>query len=317
VGTAVTDQIRIAVIDPYPLFRQGIIQTIVQTPGLVLVAEGATVLEAQRAVREQQPDVLVFDIGIPEAGVDGAQAVINSGPDCKLLVLTSLEDVASVARALAAGIQGYILRGVTGAELIEAIRTIDGGQPYITPKLASRLLTEAKGGPLSAIRDSSPKLELSYREQQVLLRISRGLTNKEIAAQLGLNERTIKHYLTQLFKKMRVRNRLQAIQSAKRWTSPCGGRATSGCAPRSLHTLNSKRLHHHLAVAGVGAHLHFLALEFFFFQLLEKLGNGAAFSGHGHQPDLVAGGPLIGAQSDRLVEVLRKALVDLRRHARP
>jgi DNA-binding NarL/FixJ family response regulator len=220
----VRDQIRVAVIDPYPLFRQGIIQTIVQTPGLVFVAEGATVLEAQCAVREHHPDVLVFDIGIPEAGVDGAQEVIKSRPDCKLLVLTSLEDVASVAKALAAGIQGYILRGVSAAELVEAIRSIDGGQPYITPKLASRLLTEAKGGPLSAIQDNSQKLELSYREQQVLIRISRGLTNKEIASQLGLNERTIKHYLTQLFKKMRVRNRLQAIQSAKRWRSPCGGR---------------------------------------------------------------------------------------------
>lgn len=225
-GTALKDQIRVAVIDPYPLFRQGIIQIIVQTPGLVFVAEGATVLEAQRAVREHRPDVLVFDIGIPEAGVDGAQEVIKSGPDCKLLVLTSLDDVASVAKALAAGIQGYVLRGVTGAELIEAIRTIDGGQPYITPKLASRLLTAAKGGPLSAIRDSKEQLALTYREQQVLIRISRGLTNKEIAAQLGLNERTIKHYLTQLFKKMRVRNRLQAIQSARRWTSPCGGRAS-------------------------------------------------------------------------------------------
>ena len=104
---------------------------------------------------------------------------------------------------------------------MEAIKTIHYGQPYITPKLASRLLTEARGGPLSAIREPSPKLELSYREQQVLIRISRGLTNKEIAIQLGLNERTIKHYLTQLFKKMRVRNRLQAIQTAKRLTSSC------------------------------------------------------------------------------------------------
>ena len=133
----------------------------------------------------------------------------------------SLEDVASVSKALAAGIKGYILKAVSGSELIEAIETISTGQPYITPKLASRLLTEAKGGPLSAIKEVRPKLDLSYRERQVLIRISRGLTNKEIASQLGLNERTIKHYLTQLFKKMQVKNRLQAIQSAKRLTSCC------------------------------------------------------------------------------------------------
>jgi two-component system nitrate/nitrite response regulator NarL len=215
----VRDKIRVAVIDPYPLFRQGIIQTIVQSQQLELVAEGATIAEAERAVRDAQPDVLIIDIGLPDCGVEGVQAFINSGPECKLVVLTSLEDVASVSKALAAGIQGYILKGVTGAELIEAIATIHGGHPYITPKLASRLLTEARGGPLSAIREATPKLELSYREQQVLIRISKGLTNKEIALQLGLNERTIKHYLTQLFKKMQVRNRLQAIQTAKRLTS--------------------------------------------------------------------------------------------------
>ncbi|HEU0158270.1 MAG TPA: response regulator transcription factor, partial [Hyphomicrobiaceae bacterium] len=184
------DKIRVAVIDPYPLFREGIIQTIVQSRQLELVAEGATLGEAERAVREQRPDVLIFDIGLPDTGTEGVQDFIKSGPDCKLVVLTSSDDVASVAKALAAGIQGYILRGVTGSELIEAIETIDGGQPYITPKLASRLLTEARGGPLSAIREPTPKLDLSYREQQVLIRISRGLTNKEIANQLGLNERT-------------------------------------------------------------------------------------------------------------------------------
>jgi two-component system nitrate/nitrite response regulator NarL len=217
----VSDKIRVAVIDPYPLFRQGIIQTIVQSRQLELVAEGATLGDAERAVREACPDVLIFDIGLPDTAADGVQDFIKRGPDCKLVVLTSSDDVASVSKALAAGIQGYILRGVTGSELIEAIETINSGQPYITPKLASRLLTEARGGPLSAIREATPKLELSYREQQVLIRISRGLTNKEIAIQLGLNERTIKHYLTQLFKKMRVRNRLEAIQSAKRLTSSC------------------------------------------------------------------------------------------------
>jgi two-component system, NarL family, nitrate/nitrite response regulator NarL len=221
-GSLVREKIRVAVIDPYPLFRQGIVQTIVHAGELGLVAEGATLLDAQRAVQDHRPDVLIIDIGgLPDSGVDGVQEFIENTRECKLVVLTSLDDVTSVSKALAAGIQGYILKGVTGAELVEAIATIHAGEPYITPKLASRLLTEARGGPLSAIREPNPKLALSHREQQVLIRISRGLTNKEIATQLGLTERTIKHYLTQLFKKMRVRNRLQAIQTAKRLMSSC------------------------------------------------------------------------------------------------
>ncbi len=221
VGGLRVNKIRVAVIDPYPLFRQGIVQTIVNSTQLELVAEGATLEDARRAAREHRPDVIVIDIGVPESGIEAAQEFIRSQPHCKLVVLTSLDDVSSVSKALAAGIQGYLLKGATGIELVAAIEAIHGDQPYITPKLASRLLTQARGGPLSAIREPSQRLELSYREQQVLVRVSKGLTNKEIATQLGLNERTIKHYLTQLFKKMQVRNRLQAIQTAKRLTSCC------------------------------------------------------------------------------------------------
>jgi DNA-binding NarL/FixJ family response regulator len=166
-------------------------------------------------------DVLIFDLSIPAGGFDGIKEVIGSRLACKLVVMTSLAEVASVPRALAAGIQGYVLKGITGAELIEAIETIHGGQPYLSPELASGLLRQAEDDTSSAIGAEREKLELSYRERQVLARISRGLTNKEIALQLGLNERTIKHYLTQLFKKMRVRNRLQAIQSARRLTGCC------------------------------------------------------------------------------------------------
>jgi two-component system, NarL family, nitrate/nitrite response regulator NarL len=217
----VRDKIRVAVVDPDPLFRQGIVQTIAHSGRLVLVAEGASLEEAEAAAAVPAADVLIFDLSIPDGGFDGIKEVISRGLACKLVVMTSLAEVASVPRALAAGIQGYVLKGITGAELIEAIETIHGGQPYLSPELASGLLRQAEDDPSSAIGAEREKLELSYRERQVLARISRGLTNKEIALQLGLNERTIKHYLTQLFKKMRVRNRLQAIQSARRLTGCC------------------------------------------------------------------------------------------------
>jgi DNA-binding NarL/FixJ family response regulator len=105
----VREKIRVAVIDPYPLFRQGIVQTIVHAGALALVAEGATWLDAQRAAREHRPDVLIIDIGgLPDGGVDGVPEFLKSAPDSKLVVLTSLDDVPSVAKALAAGIQGRV-----------------------------------------------------------------------------------------------------------------------------------------------------------------------------------------------------------------
>ena len=121
-----------------------------------------------------------------------------------------------MSRALAAGVKGYILKGVSGTELVAAIKSIHQGLPFVTPELASRLLTDAKGGALLPMREAKLLAALSYREQQILSHVSKGLTNKEIADRLGLTVGTIKHDVTQLFKKMNVRNRLEAIQMAQK-----------------------------------------------------------------------------------------------------
>ena len=208
--------IRVAVVDPYPIFREAVVQTITRCEDLVLVAEGATIAEARAAVREAQPDILLIDISLPEGGIEAILGIAKVGSSCKLVVLTALDDAMSVSKALAAGVKGYILKGVSGTELVAAIKTIQRGLPFVTPELASRLLTDAKGGALLPLREAKLQAALSYREQQILAHVSKGLTNKEIADQLGLTVGTIKHYVTQLFKKMNVRNRLEAIQVAQK-----------------------------------------------------------------------------------------------------
>jgi two-component system, NarL family, nitrate/nitrite response regulator NarL len=214
--TQMSEPIRVAVIDPYPIFREAVVQTITRCEDLVLVAEGATAAEARAAVRAAEPDVLLIDIGIPEGGIETAMGIANSGCACKLVVLTALDDVMSVSNALAAGVKGYILKGISGMELVSAIRSIHRGVPFVTPELASRLLTETRGGALLPMRAAKLQEALSYREQQILSHVSKGLTNREIADRLGLTVGTIKHYVTQLFRKMNVRNRLEAIQVARK-----------------------------------------------------------------------------------------------------
>lgn len=204
-------QIRIAVIDPYPIFRIGVVQAIARSEGLLLVAEGATAADAQRAVEVAAADILLIDITIAEDGVESLlRAVISA--HCKLVVLTALDDVASVSKALATGVKGYILKGISGAELVGAIHAVHAGLPFVTPELASRLLTEAKGGALLPKRAAKLQDALSYREKQMLDHVSKGLTNKEIADRLGLTVGTVKHYVGHLFKKMQVRNRIEAIE---------------------------------------------------------------------------------------------------------
>ena len=201
-------KIRIAVVDPYPIFRQGVVVTLERCEGIEVVGEGTTAEDARQLVNERRPDILILDISMPE-GRGVAREIANGA--CKLVILTGVDDVLTVSMALAAGVQGYILKGVRGAELVTALQTIYGGQPYVTLELASRLLIESRGGPLHSPA-ANLRATLNHRQLQVLNGVSKGLTNKEIAAQLGLKVSTVKFYLTQLFKIMNVTNRLSAIQ---------------------------------------------------------------------------------------------------------
>jgi two-component system, NarL family, nitrate/nitrite response regulator NarL len=208
--------IRIVVIDSHPIFRQGVIRTIGRSDGMALVGEGTSAADAQRLAEDKKPDILILDIAIR----DGLEVVGEmAGVGVKSLILTALDDVLSVSNALAAGANGYILKGVSGLELIGALKAVHAGQPYVTAELAVRLLIGVKGKSLVPKRDAKVQAALTYREQQVLEHITKGYTNQEIAERLGLTIGTIKYYLSQLFKKLHVRNRVQAVLAAKNQSS--------------------------------------------------------------------------------------------------
>jgi two-component system, NarL family, nitrate/nitrite response regulator NarL len=204
--------IRVVVVDPHPIFRKGVIATLQRSEELMLVGEGATINDARRLLRDKSPDLLVLEIAIPE-GVDVAEEVVRNGAKC--VVLTALDDVLSVSTALAVGVSGYILKGVSGLDLIKALKAVHAGQRYATPELAFRLLEVSGDKGLGSKREGKRQGSFSPREQELLEHITKGLTNQEIARKLGLSQGTIKYYLSQLFKKMRVRNRLQAIIAAR------------------------------------------------------------------------------------------------------
>jgi len=208
--------IRIVVVDSHPIFRQGVIRTIGRSDGMALVGEGTTAVDVQRLAHEKQPDIVILDIAIRD-GLEAVGELAAMGVKC--LVLTALDDVLSVSNALAAGANGYILKGVSGLELIGALKAVQGGQPYVTAELAVRLLIGVKGKSLVPKRDAKVQAALTYREQQVLEHITKGYTNQEIAERLGLTIGTIKYYLSQLFKKLHVRNRVQAVLAAKNQSS--------------------------------------------------------------------------------------------------
>jgi two-component system, NarL family, nitrate/nitrite response regulator NarL len=203
---------RVVVIDPHPLFRQGVVRTIARSEGMSLIGEGETAADARRLASANAVDIVILDIAIPRGREVIAEVVKRN---IKCVVLTMLDDVLSVSNALAAGANGYILKGVSGHELIDALKAVYAGEPYVTPDLAARLLV---GGSLLPQREAKLQAGLTYRERQLLDHITKGYTNQEIAEKLGLTVATTKVYLTQLFKKMRVRSRLQAVIAARKQT---------------------------------------------------------------------------------------------------
>jgi len=210
----VADVIRIAVVDNYPLFRMGVVQTLRRAKSMIVVADGATSEYAIELAKSGTIDLLLIEMAVP-GSVGAAQAILTGRQNVQVVFLAATEDDELATQALQAGAHGLIMKGITGPELVKAIKSVHAGERYITSDLAWRLVTQpVRSATQSAQGMPAYGTGLSIREQQVLDHASRGRTNQEIASLLGLGLSTIKHYKTLAFRKMGVRNRLEAIGAA-------------------------------------------------------------------------------------------------------
>src|SRR5215470_108328 len=208
------DAIRIAVIDDHPMFREGAVQALTCVDGIEVVGEGATAADALKVAEELRPDVMLLDIGLPGGGVQAAANIARVYPDVRAVMLTASESEQDVASALQAGARGYILKGSSGAEVIETVRAIFRGESYVAPSLAARLLIQM--GKRTEVIAPKPANDLTAREEEILGLVSSGMTNKEIANRLDLTERTVKHHMTSIMRKSNVRNRVEAMLKFRR-----------------------------------------------------------------------------------------------------
>ena len=195
----------VAIIDDHPLFREGVVDTLHSSRTADVVGVGGTADDAVRIAKEERPDILLLDLSIPGSGIEAVRSVSRVCPVVKIIMLTVSENEDDVAQALEAGAKGYVLKGTSGPELLKAMLAVSRGESYVAPDLAARLLThrqEPQPAPVLA--------ELTKREAQILAQVARGLTNKEIARDLSLREKTVKHHMTNVMQKLQVRNRLEA-----------------------------------------------------------------------------------------------------------
>lgn len=205
--------IRIVVIDDHPMFRQGLVWALRHAKGLSVIGEGGTTGEALSLATTLQPDVLLLDMSMRGSDTEGlaiAQLVRQSFPNIRIIILTVSESEKHVSAALKIGVSGYVLKNVSGQEICQIVRDVAAGGQHVHPDLAARLLAQASAPPVPE-QQAAPRVALTAREDQILSLVSRGLTNKEVARQLDISEKTVKHYMTAIMNKLGVRNRTEAV----------------------------------------------------------------------------------------------------------
>ena len=206
-------KIRIGVVDDHSLYRDGVVFALESEPDIEVVAQGETAADAIQIAHDHAPDVLLLDMNMPGSGIKAVSKIALKYPSTKTLMLTVVDDEDEVRSALRKGARGYLLKGTSSSELVNAVRLVSKGQNYVSPSFAAKLIVSRR----EEANPSDPSRrfpELSLREEQILMLILRGRSNRQIGEELGLSEKTVKGYVTAIMEKLHVRNRVEAAMLA-------------------------------------------------------------------------------------------------------
>ena len=211
--------IRILLVDDQALFREGLRILLEQRSHLQIVAEAGDGEQAIAAARFHQPDIILMDLRMPRLnGVEATRRINAEMPDSRVIVLTTFEDDEEVYEALSAGAVGYLLKASPSERVVEAIELTAAGQSFIEPSVTAKLLNHFSRLASNETRRAAPQPltePLSSRELDVLRHLATGHSNKEIAAQLGIAEGTVKNHMSNVLGKLGVLDRTQAALRAR------------------------------------------------------------------------------------------------------
>ena len=207
-----SEPIRVIIADDHPMFREGLTALFEAVEDVDVVAECASGAEAIEAAALHQPDVLIMDLQMPGTnGIDATRQIVGTSPHIGVLVVTMFDEDESVFAAMRAGARGYLLKGSGHQEILRAVRTVAAGEAIFGSALAKRLIgyfTASGAGPV-------PFANLTQREREVLDKVAAGRSNTTIARDLGLSDKTVRNHLSNIFVKLQVADRAQAIVRAR------------------------------------------------------------------------------------------------------
>lgn len=205
-----SEPIKILIVDDHSIVRQGLHTIMRALPGMAFVGEASNGREAFEQCQLVQPNVVLMDLIMPEVdGVTATEMIKQTYPAIHVIVLTTFADANLVVRAVQAGADGYLLKDIEMHELARAITIVNSGQPYLHPE-ATRHLVQA------TTRPEQPPERLTTREQEVLLLVARGMTNRQIADELAISEKTVSVHVSNTLSKLGLTSRTQAALYAAR-----------------------------------------------------------------------------------------------------
>jgi two-component system response regulator DevR len=202
-------QLSLLIVDDHEVVRQGLVALLGRRPEFQVVGEAGTVAEAVAAARKFRPDLVVMDVRLPDgSGIEACREIRAEMPETRVVMLTSYPDEDAVLSAIVAGASGYLLKQVRARDLVAALEAVGRGESLLDPAVTGRVLDRIRR---IATTDHPDELaQLTSQEQKILLLVAEGKTNKEIAAEVFLSDKTVKNYVSSILAKLNLERRAQA-----------------------------------------------------------------------------------------------------------
>jgi len=201
--------LRLVVVDDHEIVRQGLVALLDRRPGFQVVGEAGTVADAIAETRRLEPDIVVMDVRLPDgSGVEACREIRAERPETRVLMLTSYPDEEAVLSAIVAGAAGYLLKQIRARDLVAALEAVGRGESLLDPAVTERVLDRVRRMATGQINDELAVL--TPQEQKILLLVAEGKTNKEIAADVFLSDKTVKNYVSSILSKLNLERRAQA-----------------------------------------------------------------------------------------------------------
>jgi two-component system response regulator DevR len=214
--------LRLLVVDDHEVVRQGLVSVLDRRPGFQVVAQAGSVAESIEQARIHHPDIVVMDVRLPDgSGVEACRAIRDEFPETRVIMLTSFPDDEAVLSAIVAGASGYLLKQIRARDLVAALEAVGRGESLLDPAVTEKVLERVRR---IAAGDSNDELSvLTPQERKILMLVAEGKTNKEIAAEVFLSDKTVKNYVSSILAKLNLERRAQAAAFVAKQRSERGG----------------------------------------------------------------------------------------------